>query len=47
MQSRVAVATKMGFREQRRHPLLLVLLVVLPFFFITRSIASPCPHRAR
>jgi hypothetical protein len=39
MSTRVATATRMGFREQARRPLLLVLLVVLPFFFITRAIA--------
>jgi len=38
--SRVAVATRMGFREQARRPLLLALLVGLPFFFITRAIAQ-------
>lgn len=38
--SRVIVATRLGFREQRRRPLLLVLLVGLPFFFITRAIAA-------
>jgi hypothetical protein len=38
--SRVAVATRLGFREQARRPLLLVLLVGLPFFFITRAIAQ-------
>ena len=38
--SRVAVATRLGFREQARRPLLLVLLVGLPFFFITRAIAA-------
>ena len=40
MTSRVAAATRMGLREQVRRPLLLVLLVALPFFFITRAIAS-------
>lgn len=39
MISRVLLATRLGFREQARRPLLLVLLVVLPFFFITRAIA--------
>ena len=39
MSTRVAVATRMGFREEARRPLLLVLLIVLPFFFITRAIA--------
>ena len=38
--SRVAVATGLGFREQARRPLLVVLLVALPFFFITRAIAQ-------
>jgi len=38
--SRVTTATRLGFREQTRRPLLLVLLVGLPFFFITRSIAA-------
>ena len=45
-----------GFREQARRPLLLVLLVALPFVFITRAIAqdggrrrgsSACPAAAR
>lgn len=47
MNVRVAVATKLGVREQARRPLLLVLLVVLPFFFITRAIArsEPTPRR--
>ena len=40
MTARVITATRMGFREQARRPLLLVLLVVLPFFFITRAVAS-------
>lgn len=38
--SRIAVATRLGIREQARRPLLLVLLVGLPFFFITRAIAQ-------
>jgi hypothetical protein len=38
--SRVSVATRLGFREQARRPLVLVLLVGLPFFFITRAIAK-------
>jgi hypothetical protein len=37
---RIATATRLGFREQARRPVLLVLLVVLPFFFITRAIAN-------
>ena len=39
MNPRILTATRMGFREQARRPLLLVLLVVVPFFFITRAIA--------
>lgn len=38
--SRIAVATRLGIREQARRPLLLVLLVGLPFFLITRAIAQ-------
>jgi hypothetical protein len=38
--SRIAIATRMGFREQARRPLLVVLLIGLPFFFITRAIAA-------
>jgi hypothetical protein len=38
--SRVASATRLAFQEQRRRPLLLILLVGLPFFFITRAIAQ-------
>lgn len=38
--NRVVVATQLGFREQARRPLLLVLLVGLPFFFITRAIVQ-------
>lgn len=39
MSSRVLMAARLGFREQRRRPLLVILLVFLPFFFITRAIA--------
>jgi hypothetical protein len=47
MNARVATATRLGVREQFRRPLLLVLLVALPFFFITRAIArtEPTPRR--
>ncbi len=38
--SRIAVATRLGFREQARRPLLLVLLVVVPFLFITKAISA-------
>lgn len=47
MNARVAVATRLGFREQARRPLLAVLLVVLPFFFITRAIAATRPEPRR
>jgi ABC-2 type transport system permease protein len=40
MSGRIAIATRLGFREQARRPLLLVLLVVLPFFFITPASAN-------
>jgi len=40
MNPRIVTATRLGFREQARRPLLVVLLVVLPFFFITRAIAQ-------
>jgi hypothetical protein len=43
MNARVATATRLGFREQARRPLVLVLLVVLQFFFITRAIARTQP----
>ena len=43
MNARVLAATRMGFREQARWPLLVVLLVVLPFVFITRAIARTEP----
>jgi hypothetical protein len=38
--NRMLTATRLGFLEQVRRPLLVVLLVGLPFFFITRAIAS-------
>jgi len=46
MTGRTATATRMGFREQVRRPLLLVLLVALPFLFISWSFAitEPTPH---
>ena len=43
MNARIVTATRLGFREQARRPLLLVLLVLLPFFFITRAIARTEP----
>ena len=44
MSSKVITATRLGFLEQARRPLLLILLVGLPFFFITRAIASTVPQ---
>jgi hypothetical protein len=41
--ARVETATRLGFREQARRPLLVVLLVGVPFLFITRSIARTEP----
>ena len=40
MNARIATATRLGFREQARRPLLIALLVVVPFFFITKALAS-------
>lgn len=40
---RALIATKMGFREQRRRGLLLVLLVTVPVLFITWSFAITEP----
>jgi hypothetical protein len=37
---RVLTAARLGFTEQARRPLLIVLLIITPFFFITRAIAS-------
>lgn len=39
MLARARAATKMGFREQLRRPLLLILLVIVPAYVVTRSIA--------
>ncbi|HET9152516.1 MAG TPA: hypothetical protein VFN85_00195 [Solirubrobacterales bacterium] len=47
MAARAATAAAMGFREQRRRPLLLILLVFVPVYVVTRSIAEtqPTPRR--
>jgi hypothetical protein len=47
MVERLMTATAMAFRDQRRRPLLLVLLVILPAYVIARSIAitESTPHR--
>jgi hypothetical protein len=44
--ARVTAAMRMGVREQRRRPLLLILLVVFPAYVISRSIAETqaTPH---
>src|SRR5512132_324441 len=39
MSQRLLVATAMAFRDQRRRPLLLILLVLLPAYVIARSVA--------
>lgn len=45
--ARVTAAMRMGVREQRRRPLLLILLVVFPAYVVSRSIAitQATPHR--
>ena len=40
MFARAGTATAMAFRDQRRRPVVLILLVVLPAYVITRSIAE-------
>lgn len=40
MSRRTRIATRLMLREQARRPLLVILLVTLPFFFITRAIAA-------
>jgi hypothetical protein len=47
MTARIATAIRMGAREQRRRPLLLILLVVLPAYVVSRSIAQTqaTPHQ--
>jgi len=41
--SRTTAAAAMGFRDQARRPLLLILLVIVPAYTITRSIAITLP----
>jgi hypothetical protein len=38
--SRTATATAMAFRDQRRRPLVLILLVIVPAYVITKSVAE-------
>jgi ABC-2 family transporter protein len=40
MRSRAATTTAMAFRDQRRRPLVLILLIVVPAYVITRSVAQ-------
>lgn len=40
MVARARIATAMAFRDQRRRPLVLIVLVLLPAYVITRSIAE-------
>lgn len=40
MPARTSVAAAMAFRDQRRRPLVLILLVVIPAYVITKSIAQ-------
>lgn len=42
--ARARVATVMAFRDQRRRPLVLILLVVVPAYVVTRSIAMTQPR---
>ena len=39
MSSKTLAAARMGLREQRRHPIFVVLIVVLPIWFIARATA--------
>jgi hypothetical protein len=43
MTTRAATATRMAFREQFRRPLLLILLIAVPVYVVTRSIAETEP----
>ena len=47
MLERPRIATSMAFRDQRRRPLVLILLVIVPAYVVTRSIAitQPTPRR--
>src|SRR5512132_4350862 len=43
MSARALTATTMAFRDQERRPLVLILLVIIPAYVITRSIAETLP----
>lgn len=47
MTARTLTATAMAFRDQRRRPLVLILLVVIPAYVITRSVAQTLETRRR
>ena len=47
MSARARLATRMAFRDQRRRPLVLILLVVVPAYAITRSIVETLPTPRR
>lgn len=43
MSTRTLTATAMAFRDQRRRPLVLILLVIIPAYVITKSVAETQP----
>ncbi len=47
MSARALTATSMAFRDQLRRPLVLILLVLVPAYVITRSIAETLPTPRR
>ena len=49
MAARVRTATLMALRDQRRRPLVLILIVIVPVYVVTRSIATtePTPRAIR
>ncbi len=47
MSARALTATRMAFRDQLRRPLVLILLVLVPAYVITRSIAETLPTPRR
>ncbi|MBN1529242.1 MAG: ABC transporter permease [Thermoleophilaceae bacterium] len=47
MSDRALTATAMALRDQRRRPLVLILLIVVPAYVITRSVAETLPTPRR
>ena len=47
MSGRTRIAAEMALRDQRRRPLVLILLIVLPAYIITRAIAETLPTPRR